>query len=141
MSYKGEQMQHKGVMILGDPLDQPERLVCFCNCDYFKINLEAPYDGTSSSIINSVECERCHAIYALSVMVTEEGHRMTCIEETTKRDATLVISEMGNSLEVFEQWFDKYAYENRIALDTRMIHFAEEVWMATLEEIKKRIQD
>jgi hypothetical protein len=61
----------KATMIFGAPLDQPERLACSCGCDHFKINLEAPYDGSSSSVINSVECERCHNIYALSVTVKE----------------------------------------------------------------------
>lgn len=57
----------KAAIVLGKPLDQPERLKCACGCDHFKINLEAPYDGTAASVINSVECETCHEIYALSV--------------------------------------------------------------------------
>lgn len=52
---------------LGLSLDQPERLVCSCGCDNFKINLEAPYDGTSTSVVNSVECEKCHG-HILSVL-------------------------------------------------------------------------
>lgn len=39
--------------------------------------------------------------------------------------------------EAFELWWDEYARANRVALDTRMIHFAEEVWMATLGEVRK----
>lgn len=54
---------------LSEPLDQPERLKCKCGCDHFKINLEAPYEEGWDDLINSVECERCHEIYVITVTV------------------------------------------------------------------------
>lgn len=59
----------RAILSLSESLDQPERLHCSCGCDHFKINLEAPYKGRENSVINSVECEKCHEIYTLTVEI------------------------------------------------------------------------
>lgn len=59
------------------------------------------------------------------------------IRETTQ--AVAALREL-NTEDAFEEWWDQYAHVNRIPLDTRMIHFAEDVRKTTLEEVMKVLE-